>query len=320
MLDKDNIERVVAMANFRYVYGPVPSRRLGVSLGISPIPPKTCNHSCVYCQLGRTSRLTNTRRLFFPVNAILDEVKQVLANDPEFDVVTIVGEGEPTLYLGLDELIAGLKKLSSKPVAIITNGSLLYDPILAKEVMLADIVLPSLDALDEATFKAWNRPHPSLHYEQVVKGIIDFSHQYTGQLWMEVMLMKDLNDSDEALEKLKSILNQIRYDKVYLNTPVRPPTEKNIEMVTPERMKRALEILGGISIEMLVSEGFESDIADDYTAIISIITRHPMNQHEIQGFLTTRGNKDTTSIFERLHKDRAVEVVEYLGYRTYRLK
>jgi len=146
------------MNNMKYVYGPVPSRRLGISLGISPIPKKTCNYSCIYCQLGRTDIMTNTRKMFFPVQKIMSEFNEVLKKRIFFDVITIVGEGEPTLYLGLGELISEIKGKTDKPVALITNGALLYDRDLRREAAKADIVLPTLDAYDEASFRKINRP------------------------------------------------------------------------------------------------------------------------------------------------------------------
>ncbi|MZQ99156.1 MAG: radical SAM protein, partial [Acidaminobacter sp.] len=133
-----------------YVYGPVPSRRLGLSLGVSPIPKKTCNYSCVYCQLGRTDHMTNARQNFFPVEVMLDEAKAVIESGTVFDVITIVGEGEPTLYSDLDNLIRGLKQMSDKPVAVITNGALLYDEVVQEALMTADLVLPTLDASNES--------------------------------------------------------------------------------------------------------------------------------------------------------------------------
>jgi len=187
------------MNDFEYVYGPVPSRRLGMSLGISPIPKKTCNYSCVYCQLGRTDKLTNERKMFFKIEEIMAELEKTLTSGVEFDVVTIVGEGEPTLYLGLGELIHKTKLITKKPVAVITNGSLLYDSALQFELESADIVLPSLDAYDEASFRKVNRPHGKLHFDEVYEGLKDFSLKYSGQLWVEIMLILGLYDDNRHL-------------------------------------------------------------------------------------------------------------------------
>jgi len=306
--------------DMKYVYGPVPSRRLGVSLGISPIPKKTCNYSCIYCQLGRTDHMTNTRQMFFSVEDIMAEFDEVLREKIHFDVVTIVGEGEPTLYLGLGELIDEIKKRTDKPVAVITNGALLYDSQLRSELGRADIVLPTMDAYDEESLKRINRPHGSLKFEDIKRGLEEFSEKYQGQLWIEIMLMKDVNDDDESLGKYAEMLKRIKYDKLYLNTPVRPPAESEVSIVDHEKMDHAAELLGGISIDLLSSEGFHSEIADDHAAILSIIKRHPMNQFEIEGFLASRGRSDIDRFLDELRQDEKVEVINYKGYDTYRLR
>lgn len=306
--------------DMKYVYGPVPSRRLGVSLGISPIPKKTCNYSCIYCQLGRTDHMTNTRQMFFSVEEIMAEFDEVLREKIYFDVVTIVGEGEPTLYLGLGELIDEIKKRTDKPVAVITNGALLYDTQLQSELGRADIVLPTMDAYDEESLKRINRPHGSLKFEDIKRGLEEFSEKYQGQLWIEIMLIKDVNDDDESLGKYAEMLKRINYEKLYLNTPVRPPAESDVSVVDHEKMDYAAELLGGISIDLLSSEGFHSEIEDNHAAILSIIKRHPMNQFEIEGFLASRGHSDIDEFLNELKQDEKVEVINYKGYDTYRLK
>lgn len=303
-----------------YIYGPVPSRRLGISLGISPIPKKTCNYSCIYCQLGRTDRMTNTRKLFFQIEDIIREFDDFLKKDIEFDVVTIVGEGEPTLYKGLGKLIIEIKKRTKKAVAVITNGALLYDNDIILELNEADIVLPTLDAYDQDSFIRINRPHKSISYEMVIKGLEKFSKEYRGQLWIEIMLIQGINDDDNSLNKYKEMLSEIRYDRLYINTPVRPPTESEVKAIDNERMKLAVDILGGISIDLLESKGFYSEIADDLESIISIVKRHPMNQFEIESFLQSRNCTDIKNIIQSLRTDKRINVINYKGYDTFRLK
>ncbi len=304
----------------KYIYGPVPSRRLGISLGVSPIPPKTCNYSCVYCQLGRTNHLINTPESFFPAEEIIQEFEQVQQSSFAYDVVTIVGEGEPTLYRDLKALILGLKQRSPQPIAVITNGALLYDAKVAEALSEADIVLPSMDAYDSTSFQRVNRPHGRLNYEQVSQGLIDFSQQYAGQLWLEIMLCKGMNDDAHSIAMLQQRLRQIRYDKLYLNTPIRPPAEPEVAPISHTVMRHISQLLGGISIDLLMSEGFQSDIVDHQEAIKSIIRRHPMNQYEIQGFLTKRGCLNPQEILEDLQGDLEVEVLAYRNYHTFRLK
>lgn len=308
------------MKEIKYVFGPVPSRRLGRSLGISPIPKKTCNYSCIYCQLGRTDRMTAERREFFPVEDILAEAESYLKNVGSFDVVSIVGEGEPTLYLKLGELIKGLKKRTDKPIAVITNGALMYDPQVRRELCEADIVLPSMDGFDEESYKRIDRPVGSLHYDKVLEGLKAFTHEFKGQIYMEIMLIDGINDDRASLEKFKKDLSMLRYDRLYINTPVRPPAEKNVHVSSDENLKLAADMLGGISIETLAGGSFFSEIPDDYEAVLGIIGRHPMNQHEIAGFLSSRDNKEPEKLFDRLKNDEKVVCTEYKGYYTFRLK
>jgi wyosine [tRNA(Phe)-imidazoG37] synthetase (radical SAM superfamily) len=308
------------MKEMKFVYGPVPSRRLGISLGISPIPKKTCNYSCIYCQLGRTNHMLNTRQMFFTVEEIMVEFDEILGNQIQFDVITIVGEGEPTLYLGLGQLILEIKKRTDKPIAVITNGALLSDAKLRGELYQADIVLPTLDAFDEESFKRINRPHGKINFNMVHDGLVTFSKEYQGQLWLELMLMQGINDDENSLNKYAEQLKELHYDRLYINTPIRPPAEAGVSAVSHDHMSIAVDLLGGISIDLLESEGFHSEIEDHYEAILSIIKRHPMNQFEIIGFLKSRGIENGDELFHRLKQDSNVAVIQYKGYDTYRLQ
>ncbi len=304
-----------------FVYGPVPSRRLGLSLGISPLPRKTCNYACIYCQLGRTNPLTIMRGQFYLVEAILAELKQVLSHaELSYDIITIVGEGEPTLFADLELLIDGIKALTSKPIAVITNGALLSDEQVVQALLKADFVLPSLDAVNEKQFKQINRPHGSISYQEVLQGLIDFSKRYPGQLWLEIMFVKGFNDDAATLQKMAELLKMIRYDRLFLNTPVRPPAEPEAEAATPEFMEKASILLGGIAIDLLSSAGFYSEATDDFEAVISTIQRHPMNQFEILDFLKSRKCSKPEVLLAKLNADPAVECIYYKGYNTYRLK
>lgn len=305
---------------YKYIFGPVPSRRLGLSLGVSPIPESCCNYSCVYCQLGLTRNMTNTRSDFFPLKEIIDEFKEYLKRGTTFDVVSIVGEGEPTLYLMLEELILSLKELTDKPVVVITNGSLLYMEEVRKALYNADIVLPSMDGYNEVTFKKINRPYGKIKYQEAIDGLKEFSENFKGELWLEIMLMKGLNDSEEQILGYKKLLDEIQYERLYINTPVRPPAEENIEEIDKKTMEFAENNLGGISIDLISSQGFSSDINDHKAAVKSIIKRHPMNQMEIYSFLESRGcdQEEREKIIIDLKDDKKVAVKEYKGYNTFR--
>ncbi len=308
------------MAGSKHIYGPIPSRRLGRSLGISPIPKKACNFACVYCQLGPTDMMTTHRHEYYPLAEILREFSAYVSGKDTYDVVSIVGEGEPTLYSRLGELIRGLKEHTTRPVAVITNGALLSDASVRDELALADIVLPSLDAYDATAFRKINRPAKTITYDNYLNGLQSFARQYQGQLWLEIMLLKGINDHQQAIDAFREHLGAIRHDKLYLNTPVRPPAEKDIEPVPHQRLIEIGELLGGIPIDFLAQGSYDCDETDDYQAILNLIRRHPLNQHEIGVFLTARNIPAAEPLLHRLEQDPDVESISYRGYVTYRLK
>ncbi len=308
------------MENYKFLYGPVPSRRMGLSLGISPIPKKTCNYSCIYCQLGRTDKMTYDRKDFFDLEDMKKEFTEYNKNNDNYDVVTIVGEGEPTLYKSLGDLINFLKHNTDKPVALITNGALLKEKNIWSELQELDIILPSLDASNENEFKKINRPHPKIKYSDVQKGLIEFSKIFEGELWLEIMLVKNYNDSKESIDRFKYILKDISYDRVFVNTPVRPPAENYVEEPDEAFIKYAVKSLKATPINLLTSEGFVSKESDHYESILSIIKRHPMNQFEIKSFLENRNCSDSKKIFEKLDNSKNIQKIYYKGYNTYRIK
>ncbi len=264
-----------------YTYGPVPSRRLGRSLGVSPIPPKTCSYSCVYCQLGRTDRLTPQRASFFPKEDIFSEIKDQLASS-EVDFITFVGDGEPTLSADLGWLIQMCKKHSSKPIAVITNGSLLHRQDVRSDLREADVVLPTLDAGNEEIFKRINRPHGEISFDTMLQGQVDFRREFNGQIWLEVMLVHGLNDTEEALKDISKAVKQINPDRIYITTPIRPPAEAWVKPPRPEGIIRAQEILGKtFTIAENESGGFGLEsFTNAKDAIIEIGSRHPLRQEQ----------------------------------------
>jgi len=264
------------------VYGPVPSRRLGQSLGIDPIPRKTCNYNCVYCQLGRTKPVTNERRDFFPAEEILDQVRDALEKSApgEIDYLTFVGEGEPTLCASLGLLVRGVKERSTIPVAVITNGALLHRADVREELLAADVVMPTLDAADQETFRRINRPWPSLRIADIIEGARAFREAYAGRLWIEVMLVKGVNDGEKALLSIRDALRVIRPDQVQINVPIRPPAEEWVEIPDQEALMRAVAILGEAVDVIEPYEGsFDLSRCDSVVeAVLTIIRRHPMRE------------------------------------------
>jgi len=267
----------------KYVYGPVPSRRLGRSLGIDPLPLKTCNYQCIYCQLGKTTNFTNERRNYYPKDEIIVEIEEAIKqNKNNFDYITFVGSGEPTLYKDLEKLILKTKTFSNKPICVITNGALLYNEEVVKALLLSDIVLPSLDAGDERSFIKINRPHPDIKFESVIQGFIDFRSLFKGKLWIEIMIMKAINDSKKELLKIKEKIDLIKPDKIDINIPIRPPLEKWVKIPDKSIFVLLDEIFGSysdisfpeIGNFYLYSQDFEKEL-------LNIIKRHPMRQNQI---------------------------------------
>lgn len=302
------------------IFGPIPSRRLGRSLGISPIPKKVCNYSCIYCQLGRTTQMTNTRKEFFPVDDIISELSEYLKYTDDFDVISIVGEGEPTLYLNLDLLIEKIKLLTNKPIAIITNGALLSDLYVQNALSKADIVLPSIDGYNEEIYKKVDRPYGTLKFNDEIDGLIEFAKKFKGEIWLEIMLMKGINSSKKDIDEFAKLIEKIPHDRVYINTPVRPPAENFVEVATSDEINYAVDKLNGISIDKLTSGSFFSEIPDSYDAILNLIKRHPMTQFEIQSLLASRREENIDSFFTKLANDNNVNSINYKGIITYRLK
>ncbi|MHA1234571.1 MAG: radical SAM protein [Promethearchaeota archaeon] len=267
----------------KYVYGPVPSRRLGRSLGIDPIPSKTCNFHCIYCQLGKTTNFTNERRDFYLKEEIYKEMEEAIKQNKEkFDYITFVGSGEPTLYKSLGKLILKAKDFSSKPICVITNGALLYSPEVRKELMNADVVLPSLDAGDEKLFIKINRPHPSIEYEKMIQGYIDFRKEFNGQFWIEIMVMKGINDSKEELVKIKNKLDLIKPHRIDINVPIRPPTESWVQIPDKNVIPILNDVFGEYNNINFPERGIFSVFSSNFEMELKILLeRHPMRQEQI---------------------------------------
>lgn len=239
----------------KYLFGPVPSRRLGLSLGVDLIPPKTCPFDCIYCEVGPTTVKTRERREYIPAAAILSELEDYFRGaGPVPDYVTLAGSGEPTLNRGMGRIIARLKEITAAPVAVLTNGALLNDPEVRLELRQADVILPSLDTVTPELFQSINRPVAGLTVAALIAGLIALRAEYTGQIWLEVLLLRRLNDSPEELTKLKDTLELIQPDKVHLNTAVRPVVEEYAIPLSNAELEQVAVFLGD-SAEVIASFG-----------------------------------------------------------------
>jgi len=232
----------------RYIYGPLKSRRLGLSLGISLTPYKICSFDCVYCQLGKTTVKTIERKDYFNADDIFAELRSWFHIHPEdalqLNFITFSGSGEPLLHLKIGALIEQIKKFTTIPVAVITNGSLLSLPEVRQELLAADLLIPSLNAVTPKIFEKIDRPEVSLKIEEVINGLIEFRKVFRGMIWLEVMLVKGINDDMSHIKKLKGVIEQIEPDQIQLNSPVRTTAEKDIEAVDKAILEKIKGMLG----------------------------------------------------------------------------
>ena len=235
---------------FYYLYGPVPSRRLGRSLGIDLVPHKTCTYDCIYCQLGNTTHKTVERRDYVPVEGVLSELKEKLAAGVSCDYITLAGSGEPTLHASLGELIRKIKEMTEIPVSVITNGSLLELPEVREALFRADLVVPSLDAGDPAMFEYVNRPHRDIVFERMIEGLVTFGKRYPGRLWMEVLLVSGVTGLASEVKKIASWIEKFPVEKIQLNTVNRPSYEDFACAVDSKQMKTLAGLFAG-AVEIL---------------------------------------------------------------------
>ena len=227
------------------IFGPVPSRRLGFSLGIDTVPYKTCSLDCIYCQVGRTTNKTIKRKEYISCEDILPEIEEILSKQKKrIDYITFSGSGEPTLNSRMKKMINSIKKLASIPIAVITNGTLLFQPETREELMEADLVIPSLDAVSEEVFKKVNRPHHSLKIDKIIDGLSAFSQEFKGKIWLEIMIVKGTNDSPQEIKRMAEAIEKIKLDKIQLNTVVRPPVEEFAQPADPENLRKIKRTLG----------------------------------------------------------------------------
>ena len=299
-----------------YVFGPVPSRRLGLSLGINNIPPKHCTYSCVYCQLGRTTNLEIERKIFYDPSAIVRAAAdKIRRTNP--DVVTFVPDGEPTLDLNLGKEISEIKRISNFRVAVLTNASLLFRPDVREDLLNADIVSIKVDAVTEKAWRRINRPHPSLRLSDVLRGIEEFSSLFKGKLISETMLVKGMDKEEDLIAEF---LGSIKLDKAYIGVPIRPPAEP--WAIPPEEQdviaayNKFAEALGDKKVELLIGyegSGFKLN-GDPRRYLEAVAAVHPIRRDYAEEFLKNRGC-DPNEIIEWLLRSGTLHECEYRGVK-----
>ena len=268
---------------YQYLFGPVPSRRLGRSLGVDIIPLQTCTQNCIYCQLGKDTPQTLERKEYAPITDVLAELECKLTEGVPIDTITIRGSGEPTLHSQLGELIDGIRAMTDIPVAVITNSSLLYRADVRADCAKADIVLPSLDAADPATFEAMNCPAAHLTFEELTVGLCRFAAEYTGKLWLEVFFCDNVNTDDASVAKLRELIARIAPDKVQINTAVRPTVHAVAARVPQEKLEAIAAALGD-NIEVIADYSKAApagDLEADEDAIADMLSRRPCSLDDI---------------------------------------
>ena len=291
---------------YKHLFGPVPSRRLGISLGVDLVPHKVCSLNCVYCEVGRTTNLTIERDEYIPLNDILTELKSYLDDSPELDYITFSGAGEPLLHNGIGKVVTFIKeKYPQYKLALLTNSTLLCDENVREEILGIDLLLPSLDAVSENVFKKLNRPNSKLDNNKIIEGLIKFSKNFSGKIWLEVFIVPGLNDTIEELELLKNVIKNIAPDQVQLNTLDRPGTESWIVPVTKSRMKEIAEFFKPLPVEIIAKfksrtkvKSFDTNIEE---RILETLLRRPctdIDLAEMLGMHLNELNKYISSLIE----------------------
>lgn len=267
----------------RYLFGPVPSRRLGYSLGVDIIPHKVCTLDCVYCQLGATTQKTIERKPYVAVGPVLAELDEMLAQKAQIDCITFSGSGEPTLNTCLGEIIAGIKSRCSTPVTVLTNGTLLHMPEVRAGLLQADIVCPSFDAATPESFKRINRPHDSITLDLMIEGLQKFRREFAGKIYLEVMLARGVNDSPQELEAFGKILPEFGADRIQINTVIRPAAEDGILAVSAELLEQALKLFGPKAeiIAGFIKEHSLHEQENTCEQIVKLVARHPSTAEDI---------------------------------------
>jgi wyosine [tRNA(Phe)-imidazoG37] synthetase (radical SAM superfamily) len=303
------------MSQYRFLFGPVPSRRFGRSLGVDLVPFKTCTYNCIFCQLGPTTHLTNTSQEFVPIDAVLEELRHWFQTNGQADYITLSGSGEPTLHSRFGQVLDLVKKEFSLPTLLLTNGSLLYRPEVREMASQADVVKISLSAWDEASYQHINRHHPDVHFSDLIHGESALRAAFTGLLFMEVFILQGINDSPDQIQKIASIAQNIKPDKIQLNTSIRPPAETWAQPVDQETLQRLTtyfsppaEIIADFSPH---DTSYNTHKADS-EMILSLLERRPCTLGDVSHIFNMHPN-ETSKYIGYLIRDNKVSVTHQNG-------
>lgn len=284
---------------YKYLFGPVPSRRLGMSLGIDLVPHKVCTLNCVYCECGRTTALTLERKEYVLYDEVAGEIDHYLKNNPAPDYITFSGSGEPTLNARIGDVLHFIKRKSGDiPVAVLTNGTLLYDQQVRRELLQADVVLPSLDAATEKIFHKINRPFHTLNISDYIQGLVDFRREYTGKIWLEVLIIPEINDTVENIALLRDAFLRIQPEEIQLNTLDRPGTVENLRAAARKELQEIVDSWNLPAVKIIAAAPERKNVVsyrnDTESAILETIKRRPCtleDLHKILGLHINEINK-----------------------------
>jgi len=300
------------------IFGPVPSRRLGRSLGVDLVPFKTCTYDCIYCQLGRTTCKTMERKEWVALEDVLETLKKRLSSEPDY--ITLSGSGEPTLFSRLAELIDRIKAMTRVPVAVLTNGSLLWQEDVRRQLMNADLVIPSLDAGDEVMFRLVNRPHEEISFEQMLNGLVDFRREFRGEYWLEVFVIGAYTAIPVELAKVAKCVDRIGPDRVQLNTVTRPPAEKHAVGVSSARLAELASTFHPRAEIIADFRGIhrQAEFAAGREEILQMLRRRPCSVDDIADGLGMHRN-EVVKYIEELNAEDLLEeslTAERLYYKV----
>lgn len=308
---------------YKYLFGPVPSRRLGISLGVDLVPHKVCSLDCVYCECGPSTKLTDQRMEYIPYDKVVAELEHYFANSPDPDYITFSGSGEPTLNVRLGDVLTFIKqKKTDIPVAVLTNGTLLNRKDVRDELLLADLVLPSLDAASTNAFKKINRPYSGLKLDEYIQGLITFRNEFKGLIWLEILIIPGYNNQKKELILLKEAILKIQPDRVQLNTLDRPGILDDIRPANHFELKEVLDLWDLENAEIIAKAPGRKNIAsyrkDAEEAILETIQRRPCTLDDLSTILGLHKN-EVNKYLDVLEAENKVKVTRRergLFYRT----
>ncbi len=306
----------------QYVFGPVPSRRFGRSLGVNPLPRKTCNYSCIYCQLGRTPKLQTERKVFYPTEAVVEDVRRVVEKaDEAIDYITFMGDGEPTLATNLGKMAEGVRTFWDGKMTLITNGSMFYDEDVRADADIFDVVSPTVSAGDDRTYRRIHRPPRSLSFERVIEGLRLFKSGHPGEMWAEMMLVGGVNDSLTSLLSIRRVLREIAPDRLYVTVPTRPPAETWTLPPSMESLRQVFDVFPEARDMTEPEEGpFLRNVEEREAELVQIARNHPLREDQALDTLAiSLGLEGSRDSLARMVQDGKLVTVQFKGRTFYQV-